>query len=249
MAIVDQKWSALPVPYAMEFPDRVPKERYFDPDFYAMEVEQLWPRGLADGVPARGDPRAARLRRVRVPRPVDHRAAHRRHGRQRVPERLPPSWREGRPGPRDVRERVPAARSTVGATAPDGKNTYVTQRRTFAEHNLQPDDIDLVPVRCEVWGGCAWINFDGDAPPLRQCIEPFATIARRVEGGVAADRAVVRVPSPGELEARHRGVRGDVPRGGDAPAARHPGEVRAARRCAVRPAARSSTRRSTTCAR
>ncbi len=44
MAIVEQKWSALPVPYAMEFPDRVPKERYFDPDFYAMEAELLWPR-------------------------------------------------------------------------------------------------------------------------------------------------------------------------------------------------------------
>ena len=44
MAIVDQKWSALPVPYAMEVPDRVPKRRYFDPDFYRMEAELLWPR-------------------------------------------------------------------------------------------------------------------------------------------------------------------------------------------------------------
>ncbi|MBV8690734.1 MAG: Rieske 2Fe-2S domain-containing protein, partial [Actinobacteria bacterium] len=30
--------------FAMEFPDRVPKERYFDPDFYALEAERLWPR-------------------------------------------------------------------------------------------------------------------------------------------------------------------------------------------------------------
>ena len=44
MAIVDRKWSALPVPYAMEYPDRAPKERYFDPDFYAMEAELLWGR-------------------------------------------------------------------------------------------------------------------------------------------------------------------------------------------------------------
>jgi len=58
----------------------------------------------------------------------------------------------------------------------DGKNTFVPRRRTFSEHNLQPDDIDLVPVRCEVWGGCAWINFDDDAPPLRPSIEPAATI-------------------------------------------------------------------------
>ena len=33
MAVTDQKWSALPVPYAMELPDRVPKERFYDPDF------------------------------------------------------------------------------------------------------------------------------------------------------------------------------------------------------------------------
>ncbi len=59
---------------------------------------------------------------------------------------------------------------------PDGRNTFVTQSKTFAEHNLQPEDLDLTPVRCETWGGCAWINLDDDAPPLRQCIEPFATI-------------------------------------------------------------------------
>jgi phenylpropionate dioxygenase-like ring-hydroxylating dioxygenase large terminal subunit len=59
---------------------------------------------------------------------------------------------------------------------PDGKNTAVTRARTFSEHNLQPDDINLVGVRCEVWGGCAWINLSPEAPPLRQCIEPFATI-------------------------------------------------------------------------
>jgi phenylpropionate dioxygenase-like ring-hydroxylating dioxygenase large terminal subunit len=52
----------------------------------------------------------------------------------------------------------------------------VPRPRTFSEHNLQPGDIDLVPVRCEVWGGCAWINFDDDSPPLRQSLEPAATI-------------------------------------------------------------------------
>ena len=59
----------------------------------------------------------------------------------------------------------------------DGTNTHVTQRKTFTEHNLAPEDINLTPVRCETWGGCAWINLDDDAPPLRQCIEPFASIA------------------------------------------------------------------------
>jgi len=44
LATVDQKWSALPVPYAIDLPDRGRKERYFDPDFYQLEVDMLWPR-------------------------------------------------------------------------------------------------------------------------------------------------------------------------------------------------------------
>ena len=31
-------------------------------------------------------------------------------------------------------------------------------------------------MRCEAWGGCAWINLDDDAPPLRECIEPIASV-------------------------------------------------------------------------
>src|SRR5271167_4721909 len=44
MAIVERKWSALSVPYAVEYPDRAPKERYFDADFFQMEAELLWSR-------------------------------------------------------------------------------------------------------------------------------------------------------------------------------------------------------------
>ena len=58
----------------------------------------------------------------------------------------------------------------------DGANTFVSRARSFSEHNLTAGDIDLVPVRSETWGGSAWINFDPAAPPLRECIEPFASI-------------------------------------------------------------------------
>jgi len=34
---------ALPVPYAMDEPDRVPKERYFDPAFFALDNVVLQP--------------------------------------------------------------------------------------------------------------------------------------------------------------------------------------------------------------
>jgi phenylpropionate dioxygenase-like ring-hydroxylating dioxygenase large terminal subunit len=58
----------------------------------------------------------------------------------------------------------------------DGRNTFVSRSSTFAEHNLAPDDLAMTPVRCETWGGCAWINLDDEAPPLRQCLEPVATV-------------------------------------------------------------------------
>ena len=139
-----------------------------------------------------------------------------------VPERLPPPRRQGRRGPRDVRRAGSPARSTGGATASTARTPRVTQRRTFAEHNLQPDDIDLVPVRCEMWGGCAWINLDDDAPPLRQCLEPAATIldAWKVESLRTEWWYACRLPVNWKLA--ERGVRRAVPRGRDAPAARHP---------------------------
>ena len=32
------------VPYLITQPDRVPARRYYDPEFYALECERLWPR-------------------------------------------------------------------------------------------------------------------------------------------------------------------------------------------------------------
>src|ERR1700722_7313927 len=37
-------WTPLPGPLAVESPDRIPKQRYYDPDFYALEAELFWPR-------------------------------------------------------------------------------------------------------------------------------------------------------------------------------------------------------------
>ena len=235
MAVVEQKWSALPVPYAMELPDRVPKERYFDPDFYAMEVEQLWSRVWQ---------MACRLEEIPQPRDfVEYEfldqsvivRAHRRHGGRRVPERLPPPRREGRRGQWNLRERVPVPvpRVVLRARRQEHRGHAAAHLRRAQPGGGRPRphagalrDVGRVRVdqlRRRRASGAGVPRARGDEP-------------RRVEGGVDARREVVRVPPPGELEARHRGLRGDVPRRADAPAARHPHEVRAARRHAVRPA-------------
>src|SRR6476469_8104267 len=175
--VLKSKYSSHPmgVPYAMELPDRVPQQRYFDPAFFALEAEALWPRVWQMACRLEEIPQARDFveyeildQSIVVLRTEDLGvAAYQNSCRHRGVKVV-----EGRGTCED------------GFTCPfhgwcygsDGKNTFVPQARTFAEHNLQTGDIDLIPVRCELWGGCAWINLDDDAPPLRQCIEPFATI-------------------------------------------------------------------------
>ncbi|MFM8304765.1 MAG: aromatic ring-hydroxylating oxygenase subunit alpha [Actinomycetota bacterium] len=161
------------VPYAMEHPDRVPKQRYFDADFYALEAEQLWPRVWQ---------MACRLEEIPAPHDfVEY-------------EILDQSVLVVRTDDMEVRAFQNACRHRgvklaegQGTCAkgfrcpfhgwcygPDGANTAVPQRRGFAEHNLDLADLDLTPVRCETWGGCVWINFDLGAPPLRASLEPAA---------------------------------------------------------------------------
>jgi len=174
MAVVERKWSAAPVPYAMEQADRVPKQRYFDPDFYAREAEQLWPRVWQ---------MACRLEEIPQPRDfVEYEFLDQSVIVLRTDDLGVVAFQNAcrHRGVKIIQGSGTCAR---GFQCPfhgwryglDGKNAAVTQRRTFAEHNLVPEDLDLRSVRCEEWGGCAWINFDHDAPPVRDCLEPAAT--------------------------------------------------------------------------
>lgn len=171
---LDQR-TTLPVPYAVDVPDRVPKERYFDQGFFDLEAQQLWPRVWQmacrlEQIPNPGDYAEYTVldQSVVVVRGEDGEVrafqnACRHRGVQLV---------EG-PGHTDGGFTCPFHGWCYGL---DGGNTFVSRRGTFSERNLQAGEIDLVPVRCETWGACAWINLDDAAPPLRDCIEPFATV-------------------------------------------------------------------------
>jgi phenylpropionate dioxygenase-like ring-hydroxylating dioxygenase large terminal subunit len=174
MTIAERGWTALPVPWAVERPDRIPKQRYYEPDFYAMEAELLWPRVWQmacrlEEIPEPGDYAEYEIldQSIVVVRTADGGVkAYENACRHRAVKLI-----EGH------------GTSTSGFVCPfhgwcyglDGDNTYVHERQLFDEHVLAPDEIALAPVRCEVWGGCAWINLDPDAPPLRACQEPYAT--------------------------------------------------------------------------
>lgn len=165
----------MPVPFAMELPDRVPKERYYDPEFFALEVEQLWSRTWQmacrlEEIPGPGDYTTYEIlgRSVIVVRGDDGGVrAFENTCRHRGVELV-----QG-PGTCEDHFTCPFHGWCYGR---DGANTRIPMRKSFGAGNLRAGDIDLVPVRCELWGACAWINFDDRAPPLREAIEPAASI-------------------------------------------------------------------------
>jgi phenylpropionate dioxygenase-like ring-hydroxylating dioxygenase large terminal subunit len=162
------------VPYAIEVPDRVPKQRYYDAEFFALEAEQLWSRTWQ---------MACRLEEIPDPRDfVEYRILDQSIVVVRADDGGAVAFQNAC---RHRGVKVVDGRGHCGTAfvCPfhgwrydvDGKNVAVTQRRSFAEHNLDPADLDLVPVRCETWGGCAFVNLDPSAPPLRECLEPVAS--------------------------------------------------------------------------
>jgi phenylpropionate dioxygenase-like ring-hydroxylating dioxygenase large terminal subunit len=169
-----QKWSALPVPHAIEPPDRVRKERYVDPGFYALECELLWPRAWQ---------MACRLEEIPQPRDfVEYEVLDQSIIVLRTDDMDVVAFQNAC---RHRGVKVVEGRGSCehGFVCPfhgwcyglDGKNSFIPRKKTFSEHNLYAGDIDLVPVRCDTWGGCAWVSLDDDAPPLRHCLEPAAT--------------------------------------------------------------------------
>jgi phenylpropionate dioxygenase-like ring-hydroxylating dioxygenase large terminal subunit len=175
VAVADHERRALGVPFPIGTPDRIPKQRYYDADFFAMEAELLWPRVWQ---------MACRLEEI--PGPYDFVEYEILDQSVVVVRTDDMGVRAFQNACRHRGVRVAARQGNCerGFVCPfhgwcygtDGKNTFVPRAKAFSEHNLRGGDIDLVSVRCEVWGGCAWINLDAGAPPLRDCLEPTATI-------------------------------------------------------------------------
>ena len=129
---------------------------------------------LADGLPARGDPAADDFTEYQI---LDQsiivvRTEDGESGRCRTPAATAACGWSRAGGPARAGSCAP---STAGATPPTAPTPSSRRPGPSPSTTCEPGDLDLTPVRCEVWGGCAWINLDHDAPPLRECIEPFAT--------------------------------------------------------------------------
>ena len=165
------------VPFAVTNPERIPAQRYYDEEFYKLEVEHLWPRvwQLAcrtEQIPNVGD----WVEYSNVGKSVivvntknGIRAFHNACRHRGVPI-------AGGTG----NERGNCAKS--GFICPfhgwrwnmDGENTFVYGRHMFSEDQLNPEDLKLRECRAEVAIGCVFINHDDDAPSFRESIGPLA---------------------------------------------------------------------------
>ena len=156
-------------------PERIPPRRYYDEGFYKLECERLWPRVWQmacrlEEIPEQGDYAVYDIldQSLILVRMKDggvkafHNAC--RHRGVRLADG------QGNCEVRGFQCRFHGWRWNM-----EGRNTFVYQPALFSERALDPEEIDLPQCRVELWGGCAFINFDDHAPPLRDCIEPFAT--------------------------------------------------------------------------
>lgn len=163
-----------PVPFQIADPERIPTPRYYDEEFYRLECEKLWPHVWQmacrlEQIPDVGDwvlyeniGRAVIVVRTNDGVKAFHNACRHRgvpvaeggHGNCRTDGFICPfhGWRWNI----------------------DGENTFVYGRHLFSEEQLDPADLALRPCRVETSGGCAFINFDDNAPSFRDTIGPLA---------------------------------------------------------------------------
>ncbi|MFT4027003.1 MAG: aromatic ring-hydroxylating dioxygenase subunit alpha [Novosphingobium sp.] len=159
--------------HAVRDPRLIPAKRYYDPAFFELEKAKLWPRAWQmacrlEVIPEVGDfveytifEKSVLIVRTKAGIRVYHNVC--RHRGMKLAEGAG-NYKAG------------------GLVCPfhgwrydlEGRKTFVFARNIFDEEIIDPVEIALKPCRVETWGGCAFINFDDDAPSLRDHLGPVA---------------------------------------------------------------------------
>ncbi len=162
------------VPLRVTDPEKIPAERYYDPQFFELERKHLWPRVWQmacrlEEIPEVGDYVEYSIldKSVIVVRGKGGvRAFHNACSHRGV--RLAN-------GPGNCAKKGFVCPFHGWRFNAEGECTFVFGKHIFSEAMLNAAETDLVPVRCEEWAGCAFINFDNEAPPLLDCLGPIVT--------------------------------------------------------------------------
>jgi nitrite reductase/ring-hydroxylating ferredoxin subunit len=165
-------------------PEKIPAGRYYDEAFFKLECEYLWSHAWQMACRLEQIPNVGNWidyeilgKSVIVVRTAEGVKAFHNHCRHRgVP------LTEGSHG----------NCKTKGFICPfhgwrwnmEGECTFVYGKNMFSADLLEKDELALRPCRVELWGGCAFINFDDDAPSYRESIGP---VGKRLEAHGAED--------------------------------------------------------------
>lgn len=177
MTVVNERLNGARVnPHPIENGLFIPRERYYDREFFELEKERLWRHtwlmaARLEEVPEVGDYTEYEIcgqSIIAVRQSEDRVRAFHNACRHRATEMLKGSG------------------SLVGGQIvcpfhgwrwnSDGTPSFLYGEEAFAAECLKPDDIKLQEVRSDVWGGCLWINLDDDAPPLLEMLSPAREI-------------------------------------------------------------------------
>ncbi|MDE2301166.1 MAG: aromatic ring-hydroxylating dioxygenase subunit alpha [Sphingomonadales bacterium] len=158
----------------------IPAARYFDAEFFRAESEQLWPKAWQmacrlEMIPEVGDwVEYTNLgKSVLVVRTEGGISAYHNHCRHRgVPIAGGTNPGTGGNASGNCRHSGFICPFHGWRWNMEGENTFVYGRQLFDEDQLDHAELALRKVRVETWGGCAFINFDPDAPTLRDSLGP-----------------------------------------------------------------------------
>jgi len=177
MADVDSRIEIGVNPYPVTNPELIPAQRYYDEAYFRAESEAVWGHAWQmatrlERIPNLGDWTEYTIldKSVLIVNTKDGVKAFHNHCRHRG---VPVAGGKGN-------EHGNCAKS--GFICPfhgwrwnmDGDCTFVYGKQLFNQDLLDADELKLRPVRCETFGGEAYINFDDKAPPLREWLGPIA---------------------------------------------------------------------------
>ena len=161
------------VPFRVTNPELIPAQRYYDPEFFELEKEKLWPHVWQmacrlEEIPNVGD----YVEYTILDKSVI--VVHTKNGVKAFHNACRHRGMRLATGPGNCK--------TSGFICPfhgwrwnmEGENTFVFGKQVFSAELLDRAEIDLAPCRIDFWAGCAFINFDDHAPGLRESLGPVA---------------------------------------------------------------------------
>jgi phenylpropionate dioxygenase-like ring-hydroxylating dioxygenase large terminal subunit len=175
-ATEERRMGTVQVPFGMQDPRHVPRERYMDRSFFELEKERFWPRVWQmacrlEEIPSPGDFVEYEIcdQSIIVVRQGDLTVkAFYNACRHRGTELCKGAGRLARG---QIKCPFHGWRWNM-----DGSPSFIYGQEGFAAEDLQPEDIRLQECKVETWGACAWINMDPGARPLREALSPAGPI-------------------------------------------------------------------------